>query len=115
MSLSPEKMIADLDAAIGRRGQMIKLIRYSAGAEGEQIPYEKEMRANVRAHGPSDLVEGGPDTIVVISPTELARTSFPLPRRDDHIVLHADPTAIQQVSPVYVDDVLVRVRLLCRG
>lgn len=117
MSLSPDQMIADLDAAIERRGQMVKLIRWSTGPEGARIPFEVKFKANVRSARPSDLLEPGTDTVVVISPTRLAATRFPgLPRKDDHLIVDGtDPADIQRIAPIRVDDMLVRIRVLCRG
>lgn len=119
MSLDPEQMIADLDAAIERRGQMVKLIRFSTGPDGQRIPFEVKFKANVREAGPSDLVEQGGDTVVVISPTSLREHRFPgLPRKDDHLIVDTDgdnPADIQRIAPIRVDDVLVRVRVICRG
>lgn len=115
--LTPDEMIQHLDEAIERRGQQVRLVRYSTGPNGVRIPFEVKFKANVRDITPSDLVEGGGDTIVVISPTALAATRFPgLPRRDDHLIVTGDnPADIQRITPIYVDDELVRVRVSCRG
>lgn len=117
MSLSPEQMISHLDASIERRGQLVKLIRWSTGPDGKRIPFEVRFKANVREAGPSDLVEQGGDTVVVISPTSLEAARFPgVPRKDDHLIVFGDnPADIQRITPIRVDDVLVRVRVICRG
>lgn len=115
--LSPDEMIGHLDASIERRGQQVRLVRYSTGPNGVRIPFEVKFKANVRDTTPSDLVEAGGESVVVISPTALAASRFPgLPRRDDHLIVHGDnPADIQRITPVYVDDQLVRVRVICRG
>lgn len=106
-------IIARLDAAIERRGQTIRLRRLTTGPDGARIPFEVKFKAQVRAAGPS---EPGADTVVVISPTDLARTRYPgLPRRDDHLVIYDDPADIQRIQPIYDNDELVRVRVTCRG
>lgn len=113
----PDAIIARLDDAIDRRGQMIRLIRWSTGPEGLRVPFEVRFKANVRATGPTDVVQGGGQTIVTISPTDLQRTRFPgLPRKDDHLIVSGDdPADIQRITPTKVDDVLVRVRVECQG
>jgi hypothetical protein len=114
---SPEEIIGRLDAAIERRGQTIRLQRLTTGPDGEQIPFEVKFKANVRAAGPSDLVEPGANTIVVISPTDLRRKRFPglMPRRDDHLSIDGNPADIVRITPIKVDEEVVRVRVECRG
>jgi hypothetical protein len=112
-TLSAQDNIAHLDAAIDRRGQMVRLIRWSTGPDGARIPFEVKFKANVRELEPG----GDSDTLVVISPTALAAVRFPgLPRKDDHLIVHGDdPADIQRIAPIRVDDTLVRVNVTCRG
>ncbi len=114
MSLADEA-IADLDSFLAERGQWVRLKRLTTGPEGQLIPFEVSIRANVRAASPTDLVEAGArETAVVISPSGLGR--FPgMPRRDDRLIVEGDPMAITEVMPVKVDGRLVRIKLNCRG
>lgn len=112
-----DAFIADLDALIEERGETIRLQRLTTGPEGEQSVFEAKVKANVRAASPSDLIEAGArSTIIVLSPTALAASRFPgLPRKDDPVYVQGDRMNIEEVAPVYVGDTLVRVKLACRG
>jgi hypothetical protein len=115
-----DAFIADLDGMIDSDGEWIRLQRLTIGPDGAAIPFEARMKAIVRRGAPSDLVEpGGQETTVVASPTWLSRARFPgEPRRDDRVIIEADPnapTAIAELKPVRVGGRLVRVTLACRG
>jgi hypothetical protein len=70
--------------------------------------------AQVRAYAPQDLAAGEVQDIrVVVSPTGLG--SFGIPDRDDRILIHGNPSNIEQVGPIYYGGKLVRLNLLCRG
>lgn len=117
MSHEAEGFIADLDAELEERGETIRLRRRTGGPEGTHSVFEITIPANVRSGAPSDLLEeAATDTVIVISPTDLAAKRFPgNPRRDDQVVVADDEMNVQEVYPVRVGGIPVRWKLICRG
>lgn len=110
---SPAGMIARLDAALARRGEDIVLQRMLTDEAGMQTPtYQAACRASVRGHRPQALDESEvPNTKAVISPTGLTAALWPgLPQKDDRVIFQGDRSAnVEQVAPIYVDGILVRI------
>jgi len=113
--MTPQVLIARLDAAIAGYGQTVTLQRTAVDAAGDVTVAEQiECPAAVRNFGPQDLEAGEvTDIKVVLSPTGLG--SFGLPSRDDRIVIEGNPSNITQIAPLSYGGQLVRVNLLCRG
>jgi len=113
--MTPQVLIARLDAAIAGYGQTVVLQRTAVDAAGDVTVAEQvECPAAVRNFGPQDLEAGEVTEIkVVLSPTGLG--SFGLPSRDDRIVIEGNPSNITQIAPLSYGGQLVRVNLLCRG
>lgn len=106
LSDSPAGMIARLDAAIARRGQTISLRR------GMTI---RTCKAVVRGYEIEKIVGliTLADRKVIVSPTGLA--DFGLPHGGDDFATNGRPGKIQDdIDPIYVDDVLVRVEMRVR-
>ena len=113
--MTPQVLIARLDAAIAGYGQTVELQRTAVDAAGDvSVAESVTCPAAVRNFGPQDLEAGGVQEIrVVISPTSL--DGFGLPSRDDRILIEDNPANITQIAPLSYGGVLVRVNLLCRG
>jgi len=113
--MTPQTLIARLDAAIAGYGQTVVLQRTAVDAAGDvTVADEVTCPAAVRNFGPQDLEAGEvTDIKVVLSPTGLG--SFGLPSRDDRIVIEGNPSNITQIAPLSYGGQLVRVNLLCRG
>jgi hypothetical protein len=114
--MSPQEMIASLDAALARYGQMVTLQRTAIDASSGAITISEEVTcaAKVRPFGPQDLDAGEVQDIqVVLSPTGIG--SFGIPNRDDRILIGSNPSNAEQIAPLYYGGQLVRVNLLCRG
>jgi len=113
--MTPQVLIARLEAAIAGYGQEVVLQRTAVDAAGDvSVAESVTCPAKVRQYGPQDLEAGGVVEIqVIVSPTGLG--AFGLPSRDDRIVIAGNPSNIVQVAPLYHGGALVRVNLLCRG
>lgn len=113
--MSPATIIARTDAAIAGYGQTVTLQRTAVDPATGSITVAAEVTcpAAVRPYGPQDLEAGEVvDIRVVVSPTGLG--SFE-PKRDDRIIINADPTNIVQVERLFYGNTLCRVNMLCRG
>lgn len=114
--MTPETLIARLDAAIAGYGQSVTLQRTAVDATTGGISVAEEVMcpAAVRNFGPQDLEAGEVQDIrVVLSPTGLG--AFGIPSRDDRIMIDGDPANITQIAPLSYGGQVVRVNLLCRG
>ena len=115
--MTPQTIIARLDAAIAQYGQTVTLQHTAVdpATGGVTIADEVTCAAAVRVYGPQDLEAGGDvqDIRVVLSPTGLG--AFGIPSRDDRLMVDGDPANIQQIAPLYFGGALVRVNLLARG
>ena len=114
--MTPQTIIARLDAAIAQYGQTVTLQHTAVdpATGGVTVADEVTCAAAVRAFGPQDLEAGEVTEIkVVISPTALG--SFGLPSRDDRIIIDGNPSNITQIAPLAFGGQLVRLNLLCRG
>jgi hypothetical protein len=113
--MTPETMIARLDAAIAGYGQTVTLQRTAVDGGGAvTVSEEIECPAQVRQFVPQDLEAGeAQDIRVILSPTGLG--TFGIPARDDKIVIDTNPSNITQIAPLYYGGRLVRVNMLCRG
>jgi len=114
--MTPQVLIARLDAAIDGYGQTVTLQRTAVDPTtgAATVADEVTCPAAVRQYGPQDLEAGDVQDIrVVISPTALG--AFGLPSRDDRIVIDGNPSNITQIAPLSYGGTLCRVNLLCRG
>jgi hypothetical protein len=113
--MTPEVLIARLDAAIAGYGQTVTLQRTAIGTDGAiTVASEITCAAAVRTYAPQDLEAGEVQDIrVVVSPTGLG--AFGVPNRDDPIIINGDRSNIEQIAPLYYGGALVRVNMLCRG
>lgn len=91
------------------------LERLSADGEGNpSVASSATCPAFVRAAAPQDIIgDGAPETRVVLSGSSLG--SFGVPQRDDRAVIRGETASIVQIEPIYRDNILVRVNLLCRA
>ena len=112
--------IADLDRELRKVGEDIVLQRLVTDPDtGAQSPsYIANCRANVRAHQPQELqfmAGEAPVTVIVLSPTDLARELWPgLPQKDDRAIVQGRSANVEIVSPIYVGGTLVRIDLQTR-
>ena len=113
--MTPQVLIARLDAAIAGYEQSVTLQRTAVDASGGvSIAQQIECPAAVRKFGPQDLEAGEVQDIrVVLSPTGLG--TWGVPSRDDRILIDGDESNIIQIAPLEYGGALVRVNLLCRG
>ena len=113
--MTPQVLIARLDAAIAGYGQRVTLQRTTEDANGAVTVAEQiECPAAVRNFGPQDLEAGQVTEIrVVLSPTGLG--TWGIPKRDDRILIDGDQSNIITIAPLSYGGQLVRVNLLCRG
>lgn len=114
--MTPAEAIADLDAALVRRGENATLQRLTSGVT---VANSAACRAMVRNYKPDELVgaivQG--DTMAVISPTDLTAASWPsnTVRTGDKIVVQGRRRNIEAAEPIYMAGTLVRVNLQVRG
>jgi hypothetical protein len=114
--MTPQVLLARLDAAIAGYGQTVTLQRTAVDPTtgATTVAEEIECPAAVRNFGPQDLEAGQIQEIrVVVSPTGLG--AWGVPSRDDRILIDGDPANITQIAPLSYGGELVRVNLLCRG
>ncbi len=113
--MTPQTLIARLDAAIAGYGQTVTLQRETRNATGGVISTEElNCPAAVRKFGPQDLEAGEVQEIrVVLSPTSLG--TWGVLARDDRILIGGNEANIIQIAPMEYGGTLVRVNLLCRG
>jgi len=107
--------IADLDAALAECGENVVLQRLVTDDAGVQFAaYQVDpCRANVRSSQPQDLE--APNTLVILSPTDLTRALFPgLPERGDRIIIAGRANTVEIVTPFSVGGILVRIEIMCR-
>lgn len=100
---TPAGMIARLDAAIARRGQTIALRRGTGTAH--------TCRAKVTGYEIEKVVGlvTLADRKVIVSPTGLG--AYDIPKANDDFTTQGKLGKVQEVEPIYVDDVLVRVEM----
>jgi len=114
--VSPQTLIARLDAAIAGYGQTVTLQRTAVDPVTGAISVSDtvDCPAAVRTSAPQAL-EGGDviDIRVIVSPSSLG--TFGIPSRDDRIVIEGNPSNIETIGPLYYGGQLCRVNLLCRG
>lgn len=107
--LTPAQQIADLDAALRRRGTTVQLRK--ANTHVGQL----DVLAKWRGYKPDEIagiIQQG-DTKVVISPTGL--DAFGVPPQNGYVVLTGIPRRIVSANPIYDGGVLVRIELQVRG
>ncbi len=111
--MTPETLIARLDAAIAQYGQTVTIQRTTTDATGASTVSEITCAASVRPSGPQDVEAAGVVPIrVIVSPTGLG-TFVPQPH--DLILIDGDAADIQQIAPLTFGGRVVRVNMLCRG
>jgi hypothetical protein len=117
--VTPQELIADLDAALSDAGQTVTLRRLALGPGGLQIPFDiEDVPASIRPLRPEELIGTLDQTAsrVIISPTVIAARQFPLPvKKGDKIVTNGKVRNIEFPGPIYVQDVLVRLNLTVAG
>ena len=129
--MTPEAIIADLDAALEDTGEDVRLQRLTAGPSGTQIPFEVICRARVVGVGTEKLIAGISQNQhdVVISPTEIIKKGWPGPATsaaaavmDRHIPVKGDrmfiknvPCNVEIAHGKYVSGELVRINIRASG
>jgi hypothetical protein len=99
-------MIADLDASLDRVGQTITLRR------GTTVQTSKAVVRGYAVEKIAGLISVA-DRHVIVSPTGL--DDFGIPRGGDDCIINSKIGKVQDdVDPIYVDDVLVRVEMRVR-
>lgn len=113
--MTPAEMIADLDAALARRGEEIVVRRYTATTGTPRPKIDITVRAAVRPVKPEELVGGIDQTFskVVLSPTGLSAL-LPL-RKGDKVVIQGRERNIEFPKPIVDGDKLVRINLTVAG
>lgn len=113
--MTPQAAIGALDRALASTGETITL-RRTTGTQ--RVPLDVTCRAVVRNYRPIELVgeiQQG-DSLVILSPTEMAQAQWPWPpKNSDLVVVAGRQRAVQGVTPFYLDGTLVRVELQVRG
>lgn len=104
--MTPTQTIADLDAAIARRGESITLKR---GADTATV------KALVRGKSTSELAgtSGQMHWTIVLSPTGLG--SFGTPRQGDDVTIKGRECEVSFAEPVHMNGTLVRINLEAAG
>lgn len=113
--MTPAQIIADLDAALARRGEDVTVRRYTAPSGDPRPKTDIEARASVRAVKPEELVGEIDQTSskVVLSPTGLSAL-LPL-RKGDKIVVQGKERNVELPKPIFVDGTLVRIDVMVTG
>jgi hypothetical protein len=113
--VTPAQMIADLDAALARRGEDVTVRRYTAPSGTPRPKTDIATRATVRAVKPEELAGEIDQTAskVVLSPTGLGAL-LPL-RKGDKIVIQGDERHVELPKPIVVGGTLVRIELMVTG
>ena len=113
--MTPAQAIAMLDRQIAEHGQTVTLTRLVPN----QASITLTCKAFVRGYKPDELANGVQqgDSMVVMSPTDLAGTAFEsaLPTTNNKLTTGGRLRNIQMADPVYMNDVLVRLNLQVRG
>ena len=106
--MTPDEAIASLDSRIRESGQTVKL------RQGSQ---ERMLRAFVRGYQPSELGNGVQqgDSLVVLSPSELARHGLVEIKRLDRLEVGARARIVEYATPTLIGDTVVRWDVLIRG
>lgn len=113
--------IYDLDHALREFGEVIQLQRLSTDPDtgARTVTNQANCRAVVRAHQPQELVPmsgEAPNTLIIMSPTDLSRAMWPgLPVKDDRVLIGGSANNIEIVAPFFVGGTLVRLELQARG
>lgn len=108
-NLTPAQIVADLDAALARRGTTVQLRKTNTHVGQVSVPakwigYKPDEIAGIIQQG---------DTKVILSPTGLE--SFGVPPQNGYVVLAGVPRRIISANPIYDGGVLVRIELQVRG
>ena len=89
MNRAAQRCIADLDTALARTGELIKIARLHDAPDGDQVAfYCENVPAKVVNAQPQEIiaVTGNQDSVIIISPTRLAARQWPVPpRKDDRV------------------------------
>lgn len=107
--------VADLDAALARRGEEIVIRRYTATSGTPRPKTDIAVRATVRPVDAKELVGGIDQTYskVILSPTGLS-SLLPL-KKGDKVVVQGRERNIEFPQPIFDGNVLVRLNLLVAG
>lgn len=122
--------LAALDRALARKGEVITL-RRSSGSTPSTF-FDVELKAIVRGYTPQELIGGlsQTDSLVIISPNDLARAQWPggqtpqtgmfvsdprLPRKNDRVIVQGRTRNVETVGPIFVGDEMVRIEMRILG
>ena len=129
MASSGEDELSELDAALAADGQDVVLRRVVGTSS--PVNYDCVCRAFVRGYTPQEMagmiIQG--DSKVIISSTQIDANAWPgdaipaseasldrrVPRRGDKLVVAGRVRNIENASPIYIGNVLVRVDMQVRG
>jgi hypothetical protein len=113
--VTPAQIIADLDAALARRGEIVTVRRYTAPTGDPRPKTDIASRASVRAVKPEELAGEIDQTgsKIVLSPTGIG-SLLPL-RKGDKIVVQGRERNIELPKPIFVDGTLVRIDVMVMG
>jgi hypothetical protein len=107
--MTPAQQIADLDAALARRGTSVQLRKTNTHVG------QVTVLAKWRGYKPDEIagiIQQG-DSKVIISPTGL--DAFGIPPQNGYVVISNVPRRIIAPTPIYDGGVLVRIELQVRG
>lgn len=132
MALSPARLIADLDAALSRRGEDV-VIRRSVGTGASIVNTDVNVRGRVMPVAPNELVGtvSQTDLKVILSPTQIDAAQWPggvpystsryqvdprVPKIGDKAILQGKPRDIKFAKPITDGGgTLVRIELIVTG
>jgi hypothetical protein len=125
--VTPTEIIADLDASLREDGEDIRLVRYTLGPGGTQIPFEVTCRAFVRGYEPSELIGAitQQDSKVILSPTQIIAAQWTsgrtapddkrVPMVGNRVFIAGRARNIGAAVGKYVANELVRIELSVKG
>lgn len=129
--MTPAETIAGLDRALADAGEEV-VLRRIVGTAPNTVNIDVACRALVRTFRlrTEQLASGisQSDWLLTLSPSEIATAQWPggtpvggstvdptIPAKLDRVVLHGVPRTINQVDPIYVEGVLVRLDMHVLG
>lgn len=125
--MTPEQIVADLDASLVTDGRVITLQRLTLAAGGVQIPFSVDAPAFVRGYDPKDLVGGvtQQDRKVILSPTPIVEAGWTsgrpahedrrIPMKGNRVLIGGRPHSVEAAEGIAVADALVRIEMRVRG
>lgn len=125
--MTPEEMIADLDASLATDGEEVILQRLTLAAGGIQIPLSVRLRAFVRRYRPDELIGTitQQDSKVILSPTQIIRDGWTsgrpahedarVPVNGNRVIIQGRPRKVEAADGIYPAGELVRIEMLVKG